>query len=46
MDRAYCMSLECLYGSVLAQFTHVNAHIRAARGKCVVALPVHIQSRC
>lgn len=46
VDGAYCVSLECLYGSVLAQFAHVNAHVRAAGGKRVVALPVHIQSRC
>ncbi len=42
---AYCVALECFDWSVLAQFTHVNAHVRAAGGKRVVALPVHIQSR-
>lgn len=38
------MALECLDWSVLAQFTHMNAHVCAAGGKRVVALPVHIQS--
>lgn len=44
-DRAYCVSLECLDGSVLAQFAHMNAHVCAAGGEGVVALPVHVQSR-
>lgn len=39
-----CVSLECLDGSVLSQFTDMNTHVCATRGKCVVALPVHIQS--
>lgn len=39
-----CVSLECLDGSVLSQFTDMNAHVCATRGKRVVALPVHIQS--
>lgn len=40
----YCVALECLDWSVLAKFTHMNAHVCAAGGKRVVALPVHIQS--
>lgn len=39
-----CVSLECLDGSVLSQFTDMNTHVCATRGKCVVALPVHVQS--
>lgn len=40
------MSLEGLDRSVLTQLTHMDAHVCAAGGKRVVALPVYVQSRC
>lgn len=42
----YRVSLEGLDRSVLTQLTHMDAHVCAAGGKRVVALPVDIQSRC
>lgn len=39
------MSLEGLDGSVLAQLANMDAHVCAAGGKRVIALPVHVQSR-
>lgn len=42
---SYRVTLEGLDGPVLAQLTHMDAHVGAAGGKRVVALPVHIQSR-
>ena len=39
------MSLECLDGPVLSKLTDVDAHVRAAGGERVVALPVHVQGR-
>lgn len=43
---SYRVSLEGLDRSVLTQLTHMDAHVCAAGGKCVVALPVYVQSRC
>lgn len=43
---SYCVSLEGLDRSVLTQLTHMDAHVCAAGGKRVVALPVYVQSRC
>jgi len=40
------VSLEGLDRSVLTQLTHMDTHVCAAGGKRVVALPVHVQSRC
>lgn len=40
------VSLEGLDRSVLTQLTHMDAHVCAAGGKRVVALPVYVQSRC
>lgn len=42
----YRVSLEGLDRSVLTQLTHMDAHVCAAGGKRVIALPVYIQSRC
>ena len=42
----YRVSLEGLDRSVLTQLTHMDAHVCAAGGERVVALPVDIQSRC
>lgn len=42
----YRVTLEGLDRSVLTQLTHMDAHVCAAGGKRVVALPVHVQSRC
>lgn len=42
----YRVSLEGLDRSVLTQLTHMDAHVCAAGSKCVVALPVHVQSWC
>lgn len=39
---SYRVALECLDGPVLAQLAHMDAHVCAAGGKCVVALPVYI----
>ena len=39
------MALEGLHRPVLAQLAHVDAHVCAAGGKRVVALPVYVQSR-
>lgn len=41
----YRVSLEGLDGSVLAQLTNMDAHVCAAGGERVIALPVHVQSR-
>lgn len=41
----YRVALEGLDRSVLTQLAHMNAHVRAAGGKCIVALPVHVQGR-
>lgn len=38
------MSLEGLDRSVLAKLANMDAHVRAAGGKRVIALPVHVQS--
>lgn len=43
---SYRVSLEGLDRSVLTQLTHMDAHVCAAGGKRVVALPVYVQSRC
>lgn len=40
----YRVSLEGLDGSVLAELTNVDAHVCAAGGERVIALPVHVQS--
>lgn len=39
----YRVSLECLDRPVLAQLADVDAHVRAAGGEGVVALPVHVE---
>lgn len=41
----YRVALEGLDRSVLTQLAHMDAHVCAAGGKCIVALPVHVQSR-
>lgn len=45
-ELPYRVTLEGLDRSVLTQLTHMDAHVCAAGGKRVVALPVHVQSRC
>lgn len=45
MANAHRVSLECLNRPVLSQLTDVDAHVCAARGKGVIALPVNIQGR-
>lgn len=40
------VSLEGFDRSVLTQFTHMDAHVCATGGKCVVALPVYVKSGC
>lgn len=39
------MSLECFNGSVLPQFTDVDAHVCTTGGERVVTLPVHVKCR-
>lgn len=38
----YRVALEGLDRSVLTQLAHMDAHVCAAGGKCIVALPVHV----
>lgn len=45
LTNAHRVSLECLDRPVLSELTDVDAHICAARGEGVVALPVHVQGR-
>lgn len=41
----HCVSLECFNGSVLPQFTDVDAHVCTTGGERVVTLPVHVKCR-
>lgn len=43
--NSHRVSLECLDRPVLSQLTDVDAHVSAAGGEGVVALPVHVQGR-